>query len=511
MSVKEKSKDSSVKNDSSSNQKSQQAASQAPDGGYGWVVLAASFLVSFILDGVMYSFGIILDGIKANLKAPDAEANLLSSLNTGFLFCSGPIVAGLANNFGCRAVVMGGAVVTSIMYIITAFAPNIYVMMATYGVIGGVSTGCTYIASLIIIAEYFDKKRGIATGITMAGSGVGSFVFAPLVGYIIETNDWKFTMSICACIIFQTCVCGAFLRPLEKSPSSSKPKPVELKDLKQKGVGSEESSNLAEVMGSKQIVQTFGGSVVSLNMEKLPLHQRNAFLRISYGILKEMTDFRLLWKNLGFLLITLSNFFLFTGYFTPFLYITKLAQDNGFSKGQASFLISIIGIVNIPARMLYGFIADRKFISAINLNTFSVMIATIPLFFYKAVQSYYWGQVLFSVLFAVGIAGMNSLTTMYLVDLVGMKKFSNATGIINLFRGFGCFLGPFLGGAIATKFGEVNSFFFSGICFIVGLVLTLVVSFLSYFKKCCNKSKNTDNAEKVDVEDPELNKNLLNK
>ena len=41
---------------------------------------------------------------------------------------------------------------------------------------------------------------------------------------------------------------------------------------------------------------------------------------------------------------------------------------------------------------------------------------------------------------------MNSLTTMYLTDLVGNKKFSNATGIVNLFRGFGCFLGPFLAG-----------------------------------------------------------------
>ena len=41
---------------------------------------------------------------------------------------------------------------------------------------------------------------------------------------------------------------------------------------------------------------------------------------------------------------------------------------------------------------------------------------------------------------------MNCLTTMYLCDLVGLARFSNATGIINLFRGFGCFLGPFLAG-----------------------------------------------------------------
>ncbi len=31
--------------------------------------------------------------------------------------------------------------------------------------------GCTYIPSVLIIGLYFEKKRGIATGITMAGSG----------------------------------------------------------------------------------------------------------------------------------------------------------------------------------------------------------------------------------------------------------------------------------------------------------------------------------------------------
>jgi MFS family permease len=61
-------------------------------------------------------------------------------------------------------------------------------------------------------------------------------------------------------------------------------------------------------------------------------------------------------------------------------------------------------------------------------------------------QTAYWSLVLFSVLFAIGIAGINSLTTPYLVELIGKEKFANATGIISLFRGFGCFIGPFLAG-----------------------------------------------------------------
>jgi len=36
----------------------------------------------------------------------------------------------------------------------------------------GIMMGCTYLPSVLIIGLYFEKKRGIATGITMAGSGM---------------------------------------------------------------------------------------------------------------------------------------------------------------------------------------------------------------------------------------------------------------------------------------------------------------------------------------------------
>lgn len=41
------------------------------------------------MDGVMYSFGIILDEIKRTTGEKEDICNLLSGLNTGFLFSSG--------------------------------------------------------------------------------------------------------------------------------------------------------------------------------------------------------------------------------------------------------------------------------------------------------------------------------------------------------------------------------------------------------------------------------------
>ena len=88
----------------------------------------------------------------------------------------------------------------------------------------------------------------------------------------------------------------------------------------------------------------------SINKSDLVCIDRYPFFKILIGILKEMTDFRLLIQNWQFLLITLSNFIIFTGYFTPFLFITKIAQDNGIPN--APFILSIIGKIFISKLLL---------------------------------------------------------------------------------------------------------------------------------------------------------------
>lgn len=69
---------------------------------------------------------------------------------------------------------------------------------------------------------------------------------------------------------------------------------------------------------------------------------------------------------------------------------------------------------------------------------------------------------------------------------------------------------------MASSFGPVSIFFYSGICFVVGLVFTCVVSFSSMIRSCMNKSDGNENDETNEttirtVDESELNKNLLNK
>lgn len=44
----------------------------------------------------------------------------------------------------------------------------------------GAGFGLIYLPSIVTVGYYFEKKRSIATGIAVAGSGVGTFVLPPL-------------------------------------------------------------------------------------------------------------------------------------------------------------------------------------------------------------------------------------------------------------------------------------------------------------------------------------------
>jgi len=48
-----------------------------------------------------------------------------------------------------------------------------------------------YLPAIVSVGYYFEKKRALATGISVCGSGVGTFLFAPLATYLLDVYGWK--------------------------------------------------------------------------------------------------------------------------------------------------------------------------------------------------------------------------------------------------------------------------------------------------------------------------------
>lgn len=63
-----------------------------PDGGWGWVVLAASFLINFIMDGTIYSLGLFLEEIAEYMGTYPTRVAYASSILIGVNLLTGTLV-----------------------------------------------------------------------------------------------------------------------------------------------------------------------------------------------------------------------------------------------------------------------------------------------------------------------------------------------------------------------------------------------------------------------------------
>jgi MFS family permease len=75
----------------------------------------------------------------------------------------------------------------------------------------------------VSVTCYFEKYRSLATGIAVCGSGLGTFIFAPLTEYLITEYGWRGAMLIIAAIVLNCMILGALFRPV---PDSRETKPI---------------------------------------------------------------------------------------------------------------------------------------------------------------------------------------------------------------------------------------------------------------------------------------------
>lgn len=50
--------------------------------------------------------------------------------------------------------------------------------------------------AVLVVGFYFEKWRGVATGLALCGSGVGTFIMAPLTTKLNQTVGWKATIAV---------------------------------------------------------------------------------------------------------------------------------------------------------------------------------------------------------------------------------------------------------------------------------------------------------------------------
>ena len=91
-----------------------------------------------------------------------------------------------------------------------------------------------------IVAYYFDARRSFATGISVCGSGVGTFVFAEFTQFLVEKcNGWRGACIVLAGVFLNMIICGLLFRDLEWTKTLR----VNKKIVKRKSKSSEQLKN----------------------------------------------------------------------------------------------------------------------------------------------------------------------------------------------------------------------------------------------------------------------------
>ncbi|XP_075227567.1 uncharacterized protein LOC142328015 [Lycorma delicatula] len=227
-----------------------------PDGGYGWVIVFASFMCNMIVDGIAYTFGVFLGEFVKTFNEGKGKTAWVGSLLSGMYLSAGPVVSALTNKYGCRCVCIMGSIIGCVAFVLSIFSPDVNTLMVTYGVMGGIGFGLIYLPAVVCVGYYFETKRSLATGIAVCGSGFGTFAFAPLATYLLENFGWRGANLILAGLILNCTIFGAMMRPLEfpKGPSC---KPLLLRMADEKRFQMERGS----IGGSYFIVQLQDGTM----------------------------------------------------------------------------------------------------------------------------------------------------------------------------------------------------------------------------------------------------------
>src|SRR5215213_5954768 len=109
------------------------AATPRVDSARGWAVVAATFLSTFTVFGVVYSFGAFFDSMAEEFGTGKGATALMFSFTTAWYFGLGPLSGKTADRFGPRPVLIAGAVALGAGLLATSRVHSIWVGYATYG------------------------------------------------------------------------------------------------------------------------------------------------------------------------------------------------------------------------------------------------------------------------------------------------------------------------------------------------------------------------------------------
>ena len=417
---------------------------EAPDGGYGWVIVAVAYTISMIADGIGYTFGIMVPHIVKLYECSTSAAVLVGSLNLGATSLIGMIVFALTNIISCRSIIVSGGVLTAAALIACVFVPNIMYLTVLYGLVVGVGLGLTYLPAMVSVNLYFDQRRALAQSITTSGSCLGYFIWAPVLNMVIECyqlNGGFVTTSVMSLVCS---VLGFLVKPLMPR-SQDTVLPLERPDIMYRG----------SIVSLPEDLEGRLTKAVSDNrrLSFVAVVERDNDGRGFKLFLKKMFDPKV-FTNSAFVYYSISRMLKNFALLIPHMYLPSLMLSVGskITSAHASYAISILGISNLVSRLGSGIMTKFPHHS-LKINTICLLLAAVTLAVYPhCIEAYHF--YITTAMYGLLIGPLSALTTVNMVQLVGMDLLTTAYGFNESAYGLMVLVGPVVIGFFVDYFGQ---------------------------------------------------------
>lgn len=177
-------------------------------------------LVLLLCLGTVYSWSIFVRPVANQFGETVTDSLLPFTILLVVFAAAMPFAGRLIECWGPRKTALLGALLTGAGYVASSWAPNVWVMVVTYGVLSGIGVGVAYGVPLAVSARHFPDRKGLAVGLTVVGFGLSPLITAPLARKLIAGHGVMDTFWILGVSLTAVMLC---VIPFLKMPVSSLP------------------------------------------------------------------------------------------------------------------------------------------------------------------------------------------------------------------------------------------------------------------------------------------------
>ncbi len=360
-----------------------------------WITTIMASSILMITMGTRQSMGLYVGPLNTDTGLGIVSISLAMAIGQFVWGAIQPIAGAFADKFGPRPVLLSGLLILVLGSALTPFVSSQLGLIVTLGLLTAIGSGaCSFSVLLSAVAQRMPAtSRGTASGIINSGSSFGQFVFAPIIGKLIQWVGWMSTMWVMAAVTLL--------------------------------------------------------AIPLLNRLTNDTHAPAAAPTPEGGLKKAVADAI---RNPSYLLLHLG--FFTCGFHIAFL-VTHLPTEVGLcglSPTVASWSLALIGLANIVGSLFAGSCINlyrSKYVLAVMYGSRAVLIAL-----YLVAPKTEWTFYAFAV--GLGLTWLATVppTAALVGKLFGIRYLATLFGLTLLSHQIGGFLGAYLGGLVLEAQGD---------------------------------------------------------